>query len=202
MTKRYADQMSFPETVSDSFAEILWLCRPIAAAAVRVAALRWSWRIRMLAVEVLGCCDYTWSAVVRPVGCSGKLSETPLVTAYGREVNIQFTGNSSGGHSCSQHANCTLPQNLRHLWLCCVIKLHISEWPFIVTSVHTYQNNHFFLRLSLVSFLLRPDGSTENDSSFSFSSYSRPIGGAWNSPKMEKKRRSMCSKLACCKHRQ
>ncbi len=22
------------------------------------------------------------------------------------------------GHSCSQHANCTLPQNLRHLWHC------------------------------------------------------------------------------------
>ncbi len=40
--------------------------------------------------------------------------------AYGREMNIQFTGNSSGGHSCSQHANCTLPQNLRHLWHCAV----------------------------------------------------------------------------------
>ncbi len=34
------------------------------------------------------------------------------------EINIQFMGNSSGGHSCSQHANCTLPQNLRHLWHC------------------------------------------------------------------------------------
>ncbi len=32
-------------------------------------------------------------------------------TAYSREINIQFTGNSSGGHSCSQHANYTLPQN-------------------------------------------------------------------------------------------
>ncbi len=51
------------------------------------------------------------SVVVKPVGCTAKLSETPLETAYGREMNIQFTGNSSGGHSCSQHANCTLPQN-------------------------------------------------------------------------------------------
>ncbi len=47
-----------------------------------------------------------------PVGCTAKFSETPLETARGREMNIRFMGNSSGGHSCSQHANCTLPQNL------------------------------------------------------------------------------------------
>ncbi len=76
--------------------------------------------VKMLDVEVLGWCGYTWSAVVYVVGCTAKFSETPLETAYGREMNIQFTGNSSGGHSCSQHANCTLPQNLRHLWHCAV----------------------------------------------------------------------------------
>ncbi len=58
--------------------------------------------------------------VVRLVGCNAKFSEMPLETAYGREINIQFTGNSSGGHSCSQHANCTLPQNFRYLWHCAV----------------------------------------------------------------------------------
>ncbi len=84
----------------------------------------------MLDVEVLGWCCYTWSAV----GCTVKFSETPLETAYGIEMNIQFTGNSFGGHSCSQHANCTLPQNLRHLWHCAVIKLHILEWPLVVAS--------------------------------------------------------------------
>ncbi len=66
---------------------------------------------------------------------TAKFSETPLETAYGREMNIQFTGNRSGGHSCSLHANCMLPQNLRHLWHCAVIKLHILEWPFIVASL-------------------------------------------------------------------
>jgi hypothetical protein len=29
-----------------------------------------------------------------------------IMAAYGREMNIQLSGNSSGGHSCSQHANC------------------------------------------------------------------------------------------------
>ena len=46
--------------------------------------------------------------------------KTTLEAADGREVNIKFSGNSSGGHSCSQHANCTLPRNLRHFWHCAV----------------------------------------------------------------------------------
>ncbi len=92
----------------------------------------------MLDVEVLSWCGYMWPVVVRLVGCTAKFSETPLETDFGREMNIQFTGNSSGGHSCSQHANCTLPQNATSVALPCVIKLHILEWPFIVASLrHT-----------------------------------------------------------------
>uniref|UniRef100_A0A4W5JRZ4 G-protein coupled receptors family 1 profile domain-containing protein n=1 Tax=Hucho hucho TaxID=62062 RepID=A0A4W5JRZ4_9TELE len=71
-------------------------------------------------VEVLGWRGYMRSAVVRPVGHTAKFSKMRLEVAYGREVNITFSGNSSGGHSCSQNDNCMLLQNLRYLWHCVV----------------------------------------------------------------------------------
>ena len=54
----------------------------------------------------------------------------------------------------------------------------------------THTQTIFFPSSALASFqeYLRPNGSIVNDSTCC-SSYSRPIGGAWNSPKMEMKRR-------------
>jgi hypothetical protein len=43
--------------------------------------------------------------VVRPGGRTAKFSKTTLEVAYGREINIQFSGISCGWHFCSQHAN-------------------------------------------------------------------------------------------------
>ena len=72
--------------------------------AVWVAGFRWS--VKKVDVEVLSWRGYTWYAVVRLVGRTAKFSKTMLEVAYGK-----FSGNSSLGHACCQHANCMLPKN-------------------------------------------------------------------------------------------
>ncbi len=90
-------QMSFPETVSDS------LCRN----SNRLLQQLFGWLVSdNLGGEDAGCGGpgLVWLHVV--CDCEAGFSEMPLETDYGREMSIQFMGNSSGGHSCSQHANC------------------------------------------------------------------------------------------------
>ena len=80
-------------------------------------------------MEVLGWGGYAWSAVLRLVGCTAK--KMPLDTAYGRKTF------SSRATALMDIPAVSMPI-ATSVALCCVIKLNILEWPFIVASLrHT-----------------------------------------------------------------
>ncbi len=99
-------------------AEIFWLCKPIVEAAVWVAGLRRSWRWRC----------WMWRSqaglVTRSLWLWGRLDVlSNSLKCLWRWLMVDkwtFNYRASIGHSCSQDANCTLPQNLWHLWHCAV----------------------------------------------------------------------------------
>ncbi len=88
-------QMSFPETVSDSLCRNYLVMKTDCCSSCPGGWSQTILEVKMLDVEVLGWCGYTWSAIVRPVLCTAKFSETPLETAYGREMMTYFRYNLS-----------------------------------------------------------------------------------------------------------
>ncbi len=110
--------MSFPEMVSDSLCRNYLVLHTDCCSSCPGGWSQTILEVKMLDVEVLGWCGYMWSAVVKPVGCTAKFSETPLETAYRREINIQFTGNSSGGLSCS---SMLIACSFKTCDICCIV---------------------------------------------------------------------------------
>ncbi len=120
-------------------AEILWLCKPIVAAAVRVAGLRRSWRWRCWMWR-------SWAGVVtRGLRLWGRLDVLPnSLKRLWRQLTVEkWTFNSRATaflqSACQLHAPSKLATSVA---LCCVIKLHILECPYIVASLRHLCNNH------------------------------------------------------------
>jgi hypothetical protein len=75
LVKLTSTQMSFPQTVFDSCANILWLCKPTV---VRGGWSQMIMPVEKLDVEVLGWRGYTWFAIVSPVGRTAKFYKRTL----------------------------------------------------------------------------------------------------------------------------
>ncbi len=71
-------QMSLPEMVSDSLCRNSLVMQTDCCSSCPGGWSQTILEVKMLDVEVLGWCGYTWSAVVRPVGCIAKFSENSL----------------------------------------------------------------------------------------------------------------------------
>ncbi len=69
-------QMSFPETVSDCLCRNSLVMQTDCCSSCLGGWSQTILEVKMLDVEVLGWCGYTWSAVVRPVGCTAKFYKT------------------------------------------------------------------------------------------------------------------------------
>ncbi len=117
---RWACRWASPRWFLRVCAEIILLCKPIVAAAVRVAGLRrscrwrcWMWR--------------SWAGVVtRGLRLWGRLEVLPAsLKCLWRWLMVEkLTFNSREKAPVDipavRHANCTLPKNLRYLWHCAV----------------------------------------------------------------------------------
>ncbi len=117
------------------FAEILCFCKLIVAAAVRVAGLIRSWRWRYWMWR-------SWAGVVtRGLPLWGRLDVLPnSLKRLWRRLMVENEHSVHGQQlwwtflqsACQLHAPSKLKTSVA---LCCVIKLHILEWPFIVARL-------------------------------------------------------------------
>ncbi len=130
-------QMSFPETISDSLCRINLVLKSDCCSSCPGGWSQTILEVKMLDLKVLGWCGYTWSAVMR------RLDVLPnsLKCLWRRLMveNLTFNSRATALVDIPAVSMPITPSKLEtSVTLCCVIKLHILEWPYIVASLrHT-----------------------------------------------------------------
>ncbi len=81
--------ISFPETVSDSLCRNYLVMQTDCCSSCPGGWFQTILEVKMLDVEVLGCCGYMWSAVVRLVGCTAKPRMEPSASSITRWVDCE-----------------------------------------------------------------------------------------------------------------
>lgn len=122
--------------------------------------------MKRLNVEVLGGCVVTcflqlWGQLL-PNSQKWHCRSREIIQFF----YFQFTGNSSGGHSYSQHVSCIFPQNLKNLWHCVVQYMvyshrkwiqffHSSRSHVLLHSQHKGTNIQAMCLMHIPCFVLR-----------------------------------------------
>lgn len=82
--------------------------------------------LRLVQLPVLHGCETC-------LKCTAKFSEKPLEMVYGREIHIQFMGNSSGGCSCTPTA-----LSLTICDVCCIVQCDKTAHFIVGSPRHTF----------------------------------------------------------------
>ncbi len=129
LMRKTSMQMSFPQTVSDSLCRNSLVMQTDCCSSCPGGWSQTILEVKMLAVEVLGWCGYM---CLRLWGWLDVLPNS--LKCFWRRLMVEKWTFNSRATALVDIPAVSMPI-ATSVTLCCVIKLHILEWPFIVASL-------------------------------------------------------------------